>query len=80
MPFDPGRPAPSKTPEPIAFDGEVVGLLPLGLRRVRLTNGHVVTVLPPRGKDQPPCLVGDAVNIEIAFNQLRGWRLSGRRP
>ncbi|HEV7226954.1 hypothetical protein [Brevundimonas sp.] len=80
MPVDPGRPAPATSPEPIAFEGEVVGLLPLGLRRVRLTNGHMVTVLPPRGKDQPLYLVGDAVNIEIAFNQLRGWRLKGRRP
>lgn len=80
MPVDPGRPATAKTAEPIAFEGEVVGLLPLGLRRVRLTNGHVVTVLPARGRTGAPCLIGDAVNIEIAFNQLRGWRLSGRRP
>lgn len=80
MPRDPGRPPGGGDPRPIEFLGEVVGLLPLGLRRVRLNNGHVVTVLPPRGKTEAPCLVGDAVQIEIAFNQLRGWRLSGRRP
>ncbi|MBU1324134.1 MAG: hypothetical protein KJ676_02735 [Alphaproteobacteria bacterium] len=57
-----------------------MGLLPLGLRRVRLTNGHLVTALPARGKAGAPSLVGDRVTIEIAFNQLKGWRLSGRRP
>lgn len=80
MPVDPGRPSPIEAPRPIAFEGDVVGLLPLGLRRVRLTNGHVVTALPARGKAGAPSLVGDRVTIEIAFNQLKGWRLSGRRP
>ncbi len=63
----------------IAFDGEIVGLLPLGVRRVRLDNGHVVTVLPSFGHATDVPLVGDRVVVEIAFNQLRGWRLA-RRP
>ena len=63
----------------IAFDGEIVSLLPLGLRRVRLDNGHMVTVLPSFGRATDVPLVGDRVVVEIAFNQLKGWRLA-RRP
>jgi translation initiation factor IF-1 len=63
----------------IAFEGEIVSLLPLGLRRVRLDNGHVVTVLPSFGRATELPLVGDRVVVEIAFNQLKGWRLV-RRP
>ena len=33
----------------IAFDGEVIKLMPLGGRRVRLDNGHLITVLPSLG-------------------------------
>ncbi|MFP5296283.1 MAG: hypothetical protein ACLGG3_03015 [Alphaproteobacteria bacterium] len=56
-----------------------MSLLPLGLRRVRLDNGHVVTVLPSFGRATAVPLVGDRVVVEIAFNQLKGWRLA-RRP
>lgn len=80
MVADPGRPVPVTPPQPIVFEGEVVGLLPLGLRRVRLTNGHVVTVLPQLRSTRDVSLVGDQVTIEIAFNQLKGWRLARRQP
>jgi translation initiation factor IF-1 len=63
----------------IAFDGEIVSLLPLGVRRVRLDNGHLVTVLPSFGRAVDVPLVGDRVVVEITFNQLKGWRLA-RRP
>lgn len=63
----------------IAFEGEVVKLLPLGRRRVRLTNGHLVTVLASFGRPTDVSLIGDRVVVEIAFNQLKGWRLA-RRP
>ncbi len=53
-------------------------LLPLGARRVRLGNGHLITVLPSLGETEATRL-GDAVTVEIRFNQLRGWRLA-RRP
>jgi translation initiation factor IF-1 len=54
-------------------------LLPLGRRKVRLDNGHVVTVLPILGAPTGVPLLGDRVTVEIAFNQLKGWRLA-RRP
>ena len=54
-------------------------LLPLGARRVRLENGHVITVLPSLDGQAAPTRPGDSVAIEIRFNQLRGWRLA-RRP
>jgi hypothetical protein len=57
----------------------VTKLLPLGGRKVRLDNGHVVTVLPTLGSPQGVAGVGDPVVVEIAFNQLKGWRLA-RRP
>ena len=75
---EPG-PLPPGGSHAIAFDGEIVSLLPLGLRRVRLDNGHEVTVLPSFGRAADVPLVGDRVVVEIAFNQLRGWRLV-RRP
>ncbi len=74
----PGPLPPGGSPT-IAFDGEIVSLLPLGLRRVRLDNGHVVTVLPSFGRANEVPLMGDRVVVEIAFNQLKGWRLV-RRP
>lgn len=63
----------------IAFEGEITRLLPLGGRRVRLDNGHLITVLPSLGAQTGVSLLGDRVTVEIAFNQLKGWRLS-RRP
>ncbi len=54
-------------------------LLPLGRRKVRLDNGHVVSVLPSLGAPSGASLLGDRVVVEIAFNQLKGWRLA-RRP
>ena len=75
---EPG-PLPPGDSRAIAFEGEIVSLLPLGLRRVRLDNGHVVTVLPSFGRASEVPLVGDRVVVEIAFNQLKGWRLA-RRP
>ncbi|MCZ8195111.1 MAG: translation initiation factor IF-1 [Brevundimonas sp.] len=63
----------------IAFDGEVVALLPRGDRKVRLDNGHVITSLPMRGPSTGVPLIGDRVVVEIAMNQLKGWRLA-RRP
>ena len=63
----------------IAFDGEITRLLPLGGRRVRLDNGHLITVLPSLGAQTGVSLLGDRVTVEIAFNQLKGWRRS-RRP
>lgn len=54
-------------------------LLPLGRRKVRLDNGHVVSVLPPLGALKSAPGPGDRVVVEIAFNQLKGWRLA-RRP
>ena len=54
-------------------------LLPLGVRRVRLGNGHLITVLPSLGDRAEATRPGDAVTVEIRFNQLRGWRLA-RRP
>ena len=63
----------------IAFDGEITRLLPLGGRRVRLDNGNLITVLPSLGAQTGVSLLGDRVTVEIAFNQLKGWRLS-RRP
>ena len=75
---DPGSSPPGGS-RAIAFDGEIVSLLPLGLRRVRLDNGHVVTVLPSFGRATDVPLVGDRVSVEIAFNQLKGWRLA-RQP
>ena len=63
----------------IAFDGEITRLLPLGGRRVRLDNGHLITVLPSLGAQTGVSLLGDRVTVEIAFNQLKGWRLS-RQP
>jgi len=53
--------------------------LPLGGRKVRLDNGHVVSVLPSLGSPDGLSLPGDRVMVEIAFNQLKGWRLA-RRP
>lgn len=53
--------------------------MPLGARRVRLTNGHLVTVLPSLGVPTDVTLVGDPVVVEIKLNQLKGWRLV-RRP
>ncbi|RZJ41300.1 MAG: hypothetical protein EON87_16420 [Brevundimonas sp.] len=66
-------------PAVIAFEGEVVKLLPLGVRRVRLANGHLITVLPKLGRPMDVSLIGDRVMVEIDFNQLKGWRLA-RRP
>ena len=63
----------------IAFDGEVMKLLPLGGRKVRLDNGHVVTALPSKGSPDGAPVMGDRVVVEIAFNSLKGWRWS-RRP
>jgi len=63
----------------IAFDGEVVKLMPLGGRRVRLNNGHLITVSPSLGVQTGVSLLGDRVRVEIAYNSLRGWRLT-RRP
>jgi hypothetical protein len=57
----------------------VTKLLPLGGRKVRLDNGHVVTVLPTLGSPNGVSGLGDQVVVEIAFNQLKGWRLA-RRP
>jgi hypothetical protein len=57
----------------------VLKLLPLGRRKVRLDNGHVVTVLPTLGAPTGASSPGDRVVVEIAFNQLKGWRLA-RRP
>ncbi|KAK0354747.1 hypothetical protein LTR94_011209 [Friedmanniomyces endolithicus] len=57
----------------------VTKLLPLGGRKVRLDNGHIVTVLPTLGAPNGVSLLGDRVVVEIAFNQLKGWRLA-RRP
>lgn len=54
-------------------------LLALGGRRVRLDNGHLVTVLASLGRPTDVSLIGDRVVVEIAFNQLKGWRLA-RRP
>ena len=54
-------------------------LLPLGGRKVRLDNGHIVTVLPTLSAPNGVSLLGDRVVVEIAFNQLKGWRLA-RRP
>jgi hypothetical protein len=53
--------------------------LPRGDRKVRLDNGHVVTSLPMQGPSSGVPLIGDRVVIEIALNQLKGWRLA-RRP
>ena len=53
--------------------------LPLGGRKVRLDNGHVVSVLPSLDSPKGLSLLGDRVVVEIAFNQLKGWRLA-RRP
>lgn len=63
----------------IAFDGVVTGLLPLGARRVRLENGHTITVLPSLNRPLKTSILGDEVRVEIGFNQLKGWRLT-RRP
>ncbi len=63
----------------ISFDGVVTGLLPLGARRVRLENGHVITVLPSLNRPLRTSVLGDEVRVEIGFNQLKGWRLT-RRP
>ncbi|GAA0620784.1 hypothetical protein GCM10009422_15610 [Brevundimonas kwangchunensis] len=52
---------------------------PLGRYRVRLDNGHVVTALPSLGMPVSSPEPGDRVVVEIAFNQLKGWRLE-RRP
>ncbi|WP_156367757.1 hypothetical protein [Brevundimonas sp. Leaf363] len=57
----------------------MVKLLPLGVRRVRLANGHLITVLPKLGRPMDVSLIGDRVMVEIDFNQLKGWRLA-RRP
>jgi hypothetical protein len=57
----------------------VTRLLPLGGRKVRLDNGHVITVLPTLGAPNGVSLLGERVVVEIAFNQLKGWRLA-RRP
>lgn len=57
----------------------MVRLLPLGVRRVRLDNGHHITVLPTLGAQTGVSLVGARVVVEIALNQLKGWRLA-RRP
>ena len=72
------EPAPTRAGV-IAFDGEVIKLMPLGGRRVRLDNGHLITVLPSLGAQTGVSLLGDRVTVEIAFNQLKGWRLS-RQP
>ena len=53
--------------------------MPRGDRKVRLDNGHVVTSLPMRGLPAGVPLIGDRVVVEIALNQLKGWRLA-RRP
>nr|WP_314527456.1 hypothetical protein [uncultured Brevundimonas sp.] len=63
----------------IAFDGEVLKLTPLGGRRVRLDNGHLITALPSLDARTRVSRPGDRVTVEIAFNSLKGWRLS-RRP
>ena len=57
----------------------VTGVLPLGARRVRLENGHVITVLPSLNRPLRTSVLGDEVRVEIGFNQLKGWRLT-RRP
>ena len=46
--------------------------MPLGGRRVRLDNGHLITVLPSLGAQTGVSLLGDRVTVEIAFNQLKG--------
>jgi len=53
--------------------------LPRGDRKVRLDNGHIVTSLPSAGAPHRVPLLGDRVVVEIALNQLKGWRLA-RRP
>ena len=53
--------------------------MPLGGRRVRLDNGHLIAVLPSLGAQTGVSLPGDRVTVEIAFNSLKGWRLS-RQP
>jgi translation initiation factor IF-1 len=60
----------------IAYDGEVVRLLSQGGRRVRLPNGHILTVLAARRPRPERALVGDLVRVELGLDEREGWRLS----
>ena len=54
-----------KTPaghHPITMAAQVVALLPLGGRRVRLANGHELDVLRASGRSQEVSLIGDVVD------------------
>jgi hypothetical protein len=65
---------------PIAFCGEVVRLGDDGGHSVRLDNHHPVTAYPTASQaHQPPPAVGERVRVEMAFDEMKGWRFS-RRP
>ncbi|MNN53942.1 hypothetical protein D3C81_1687300 [compost metagenome] len=61
---------------PITMVAHVIGLLPQGGRRVRLSNNHEMDVLRDGGRNTEVSLIGDIVTITIAPGQLHGWRLT----
>lgn len=68
-----------KTPagqHPITMAAQVVALLPLGGRRVRLANGHELDVLRASGRPPEVSLIGDIVDVMLGSGQLLGWRLA----
>jgi hypothetical protein len=61
---------------PISMVAHVIGLLPQGGRRVRLSNNHEMDVLREGGRSAEVSLIGDIVTITLAPGQVHGWRLA----
>jgi len=62
---------------PIAFCGEVACLGADGGHSVRLDNDHLVKAYPAASQaHQPPPAIGERVVVEMAFNEMKGWRFA----
>lgn len=64
---------------PIAFAGRIAGTGANGAHDVRLDNGHHVEAYDAKGPASAsrPTL-GARVSVEMAHNEMRGWRLTRR--
>lgn len=58
------------------LQAHVVGLLPLGGRRVRLVNGIEIDVMGPLTRSSLQALIGDVISIEFDTGVCGGWRLA----
>lgn len=64
----------------IVFAGRIAGVGADGGHEVRLDNGHHVQAYDATGATAPRPGLGARVSVEMAPNEMRGWRLRAPAP